>query len=86
MTAPKWTASTASANNLFIYGDVTVGTMETDSVVGRGMAGPEINQSTESDQVYVFPVTFAQLRLLFLYELDPTSTSYNIPWSIRITG
>lgn len=43
-------------------------------------------QSPVEEQRYVFPMTFAQQRLFFLYELDPTSTSYNIPWSIRITG
>jgi hypothetical protein len=34
----------------------------------------------------VFPVTFPQQRLLLLNQLDPSSTSYTVPWSIRITG
>jgi amino acid adenylation domain-containing protein len=38
------------------------------------------------EHVYVFPVTFAQQRLLFLHQLDPNSTSYLVPWSIRIKG
>jgi amino acid adenylation domain-containing protein len=43
-------------------------------------------QSQAEEHIYVFPMTFAQQRLFFLYQLDPKSTSYNIPWSIRITG
>jgi amino acid adenylation domain-containing protein len=45
--------------------------------------------STENhagEHAYVFPVTFAQQRLLFLHQLDPNSTSYLVPWSIRIKG
>ena len=38
------------------------------------------------EYVYVFPATFAQQRLLFLHQLDPCSTSYTVPWSIRMTG
>ena len=38
------------------------------------------------ESVFVFPVTFAQQRLLFLDQLDPNSTSYSVPWSIRMTG
>src|ERR1700742_3892911 len=40
----------------------------------------------ETEQVYVFPVTFAQQRLWFLDQLQPHSASYNVAWSIRITG
>ena len=40
----------------------------------------------EDQQVYVFPVTFAQQRLLFLNQLDPSNTSYSVPWSIRVSG
>src|SRR5215469_7345947 len=52
--------------------------MATDNVMGKGMLTAE--------PVYVFPVTFAQQRLLFLNQLDPTSVSYSIPWSIRMKG
>ena len=31
-------------------------------------------------------MTFAQQRLLFLDQLEPNSTSYSVPWSIRMTG
>ena len=46
--------------------------------------GPVPEPATE--HVYVFPVTFAQQRLLFLDQLEPNSTSYSVPWSIRMTG
>jgi amino acid adenylation domain-containing protein len=35
---------------------------------------------------FLFPVTFAQRRLWFLDRLQPGSSSYLIPWSIRIKG
>jgi amino acid adenylation domain-containing protein len=35
---------------------------------------------------FVFPTTFAQQRLWFLEQLKPGSTSYLIPWSLRIEG
>ncbi|HKD02411.1 MAG TPA: condensation domain-containing protein, partial [Terriglobales bacterium] len=40
----------------------------------------------ETQKVYVFPVTFAQQRLWFLDQLQPNSASYNVAWSIRISG
>ena len=56
-----------------------------DVKVDPGMAAvPDPEAADESS--FVFPVTFAQQRLLFLDQLDPNSTSYSVPWSIRITG
>ncbi len=49
-------------------------------------AGPVPNTAPVDESLFVFPVTFAQQRLLFLDQLDPNSTSYSVPWSIRITG
>src|SRR6516162_589886 len=60
--------------------------MKVESEVRTGSAGPEAAPDVASEHVYVFPVTFAQQRLLFLNQLDPTSTTYSVPWSIRITG
>ena len=38
------------------------------------------------EHIYVFPLSSAQQRLWFLYQMDPQNTSYNIAWSIRIAG
>ncbi|HKS72052.1 MAG TPA: condensation domain-containing protein, partial [Terriglobales bacterium] len=37
-------------------------------------------------QFYEFPATFQQRRLWFLDQLQPNAASYNVAWSIRITG
>jgi len=50
-----------------------------------GRAEESTSASTKVE-AYVFPVTSAQQRLLFLHELDPHSTAYNIPWSAHLTG
>lgn len=60
--------------------------MSVDSAVEIRATGPDATPPPESEHVYVFPVTSAQQRLLFLNQLDPKSTSYNVPWSIRIGG
>ncbi len=38
------------------------------------------------DEVFVFPVSFAQQRLWFLDQLEPGSSLYNLPFAIRIDG
>ncbi len=38
------------------------------------------------DNVYVFPVTFAQQRLWFLDELQPNSAAYNVSWPLQMNG
>ncbi len=60
--------------------------MRVHSKVETEMTGPEPFSEPSTEHVYVFPVTFAQQRLLFLNQLDPSSTSYSVPWSIRLTG
>ena len=47
---------------------------------------PPSSGSDSCDNAYVFPVTFAQQRLWFLDQLQPDSSSYNVPWSIQISG
>src|SRR5882724_5815220 len=47
---------------------------------------PPDSASSSGDNAYIFPVTFAQQRLWFLDQLQPGSASYNIPWSIQISG
>src|SRR5437667_4220569 len=58
--------------------------MKVDSPIDISIApgAPEI----ESENTYVFPLTFAQQRLWFLEQLEPHATAYLIPWSIRMTG
>ncbi|MEJ1935083.1 condensation domain-containing protein, partial [Nostoc sp. NIES-2111] len=38
------------------------------------------------EEVFVFPVSFAQQRLWFLEQLNPGNTIYNVPTAIRLTG
>src|SRR5664279_5261246 len=57
-----------------------------ESTAGTVTEGSSNTLDSPNEHVYVFPVTFAQQRLLFLHQLDPVSTSYSVPWSIRITG
>src|SRR5579862_3138494 len=58
--------------------------MKSDSQYGTKMAPGASDVNAE--QVYVFPVTFAQQRLWFLDQLQPDSASYNVAWSIQIKG
>ena len=60
--------------------------MKIDSGIGTEMTGPNPGSDPGAEHIYVFPVTFAQQRLLFLNQLEPNSTSYSVPWSIRMTG
>ncbi|WP_438040320.1 amino acid adenylation domain-containing protein [Sorangium sp. So ce128] len=38
------------------------------------------------EDVFVFPMSFAQERLWFLAQLDPESASYNLATAVRLTG
>jgi Condensation domain len=50
------------------------------------VSGPDPVSEPDAKYVCVFPATFAQQRLWFLEQLQPGSTSYLIPWSLRISG
>ncbi|HET9284843.1 MAG TPA: amino acid adenylation domain-containing protein [Candidatus Angelobacter sp.] len=51
------------------------------------MTGSELNRQGDNHrQVYVFPASFAQQRLWFLYQLDPFSPIYNITAPLQISG
>src|SRR6266568_4366315 len=40
----------------------------------------------KAEGTYAFPLTFAQLRLWFLEQLEPGTTAYLIPWFIHVRG
>jgi len=60
--------------------------MDAESQTGTGATWRDSHPGNATDCVYTFPVTFAQQRLLFLNQLNPASTSYVVPWSLRIKG
>jgi NRPS condensation-like uncharacterized protein len=42
--------------------------------------------SDDEEEVFVFPLSFAQQRLWFLHLLDPQSSAYNMPFALRLSG
>ena len=53
-----------------------------NNLAGEQAALPD----TLPEDSFVFPVTFAQQRMWFLNRLQPGSTFYNSPWSLRLAG
>jgi len=45
-----------------------------------------MNSVVELDEVYIFPVSFAQQRLWLLDQLQPNNPAYNIPTALRVQG
>ncbi|HET9478022.1 MAG TPA: condensation domain-containing protein, partial [Pyrinomonadaceae bacterium] len=42
--------------------------------------------SVTPDEVFVFPLSFAQQRLWFLHQMDPSNAAYNMPLAFRLSG
>src|SRR5918992_1328169 len=38
------------------------------------------------EELFVFPLSFAQQRLWFLHQMDPSSAAYNMPVAFRLSG
>ena len=38
-----------------------------------------------SEDVFVFPLSFAQQRLWFVHQMDPASSAYNMPMAFRLS-
>ncbi len=38
------------------------------------------------EELFVFPLSFAQQRLWFLHQMDPASAAYNMPVAFRLSG
>src|ERR1700754_806828 len=39
-----------------------------------------------ANEVFVFPLSFAQQRLWFLHQMDPSNAAYNMPLAFRLSG
>ena len=50
---------------------------------GRGLEIPPFERVSREETL---PLSFAQHRLWFLYQLDPDSSAYNVPLSMRLQG
>src|SRR5215217_7834398 len=48
-------------------------------------AAEQFSDASE-EEVFVFPLSFAQQRLWFLHQLDPQSAAYNMPFALRLLG
>jgi acyl carrier protein len=50
---------------------------------GRGLQAPPIVPVPRTGNL---PLSFSQQRLWFLYQLEPSTSAYNIPTAVRLTG
>ncbi|HVU65591.1 MAG TPA: condensation domain-containing protein, partial [Ktedonobacteraceae bacterium] len=54
----------------------------------RGQANCRLKRAppVEENEADIFPMSFAQRRMWFFYQLDPADPAYNVPLAIRLTG
>ncbi|HKR13277.1 MAG TPA: amino acid adenylation domain-containing protein, partial [Pyrinomonadaceae bacterium] len=45
-----------------------------------------MTSAVPSDEVFVFPLSFAQQRLWFLHQMEPSNAAYNMPLAFRLSG
>lgn len=45
-----------------------------------------MTSAVPSNEVFVFPLSFAQQRLWFLHQMEPTNAAYNMPLAFRLSG
>lgn len=50
------------------------------------MSKPKLHPDLTPDEVFVFPLSFAQQRLWFLHQIDPSNAAYNMPLAFRLSG
>ena len=57
-----------------------------ESHTDASFVGGEEAADLREEEVFVFPLSFAQQRLWFLHQLDPLGATYNVPAATRLTG
>src|SRR5690242_364856 len=57
-----------------------------DMIAQRALSVSESAVKDETEGLFIFPASFAQQRLWFLYQLDRESAAYNIAATLHLTG
>src|SRR5690349_25131455 len=57
-----------------------------DMIAQRALSVSESAVKDETEGLFIFPASFAQQRLWFLYQLDQESAAYNIAATLHLTG
>ncbi|MBW3571291.1 MAG: amino acid adenylation domain-containing protein, partial [Gemmatimonadetes bacterium] len=69
---------------LFESATLTAFAARIDAARGQPLAATPRMQAVERGRA--LPLSFAQQRLWFIQQLDPASTSYNVPYTLRLRG
>jgi amino acid adenylation domain-containing protein len=57
-----------------------------DALIHEQTPSPAAAEESAVEDMYVFPVSFAQQRLWFFQQMYPGSAAYNVPVAMRLTG